>query len=399
MSRVGLDRLFRLAACAALWACVDTPRDAGEPATIRAGDVEIALGPRETLLADGAFGLRFFPDSNVLPVGRDPLRVLLTATTSTWMVEGRDLRTLSRAREVLTPGGPGSFDNGYAGVGGVHVAPDGRLFAFYHAEDHEDMPRLPADIPGFHASVGVAVSEDGGYRFEKLGPVLTGARPKHFQSYPGQGTGGVGIPSTATSRDGRHLLLYYTEFSQVDDAGEQRGPQIGLARAPLDGKAPGPGRFRKHHRGAFSEPGLGGEDTPVLSAWHLDQSAAVQPHVLFSPHLSRYVMVLCVDYWKERQAEPERPGHTSGVYAAFSEDGIDWDGPHRLFTDWCYPELGGSVSWEPSLVPDDERAASGWLVYGYSERWGGTRSAVPHYMAGRRIGLARRPERSPEARR
>lgn len=378
-----------------LCACAPGPHDPGHGTRVQAGEVTVEVGAREVLLEDGALGLDYFPDGNVMVLGRDPLRLLVVSKISTYLVEGADMRHLERASQVLAPGPPGSFDNGYAGIGGVYRQRDGRLYAVYHAEDQEDMPRLPGFIPGFMGSVGLAVSDDDGRSFEKLGAILTGARPKHFQSYPGQGANGVGIPSLAVDPNGEHLLLYYNEFSQID----RRGVQVFLARAPLGDTFPGPGEWRKYHAGAFTEPGLGGEETAVLSGADLDESNALQPHVFFSPYLERYVMIFGIDYWKDRMRiegiEPQLAGHPSGIYLAFSDDGIRWGERQRLVADWTMPAIGGSVSWEPSFVPDDETARSGWLVYGYSDAWGNRLlpRTSSHHMAGRRIRFAVEPTR------
>lgn len=57
-----------------------------------------------------------------------------------------------------------------------------------------------------------------------------------------------------------------------------RGVQVFLARATLGSEpadaALAPGRWRRYFEGAFSEPGIGGEESPVLSGRALDESNA-----------------------------------------------------------------------------------------------------------------------------
>jgi hypothetical protein len=80
----------------------------------------------------------------------------------------------------------------------------------------------------------------------------------------------VGEPCVAPDRTGMYLYGYYSDRSRA--AGQ--GVQIALARAPLP---PEPGRWRKFREGAFSEPGIGGQDTPLVSARALDQADALMP--------------------------------------------------------------------------------------------------------------------------
>lgn len=364
----------------------DPRADQGEARTIATRDrVVVELGPREVLLGSGALGLRYFPDEKVVLLERRPLlRLLVTAAETTYLVEGRDLRHLERARPVLAPGPPGSFDNGYAGIGGVYRRDERKLYAFYHAEDQEDMPPLPSLAPGFYASIGSAVSSDGGSTWEKLGPVITSAKPKSWSARPNHGDKGAAVPSVVLDRDGTHLLAYYTEHSYVDG----RGPPICLARADLSEGPPVPGRWRKYHAGRFDEPGLGGLDTPILPP------TFGQPAVVFSQELDRFVMVMIGVWWREMHEDDPGaasplalPLERSGMYIAFSRDGIAWSDPEALFIDYSLPRLARSLSWMPTLLWDEASSTEGWLVYSHSPHWGHRFGEQPHFMVGRRIQL------------
>src|SRR5208283_3844576 len=94
-----------------------------------------------------------------------------------------------------------------------------------------------------------------------------------------------------------------------------------MARCDLHAGAPLPGTWRKYYKGDFSEPGIGGLDTEVMSADGMDNANAVFPFVDFSPYLGKYVMFFNVDAWKEHDhAAPS----ISGIYVAYSDDGISW---------------------------------------------------------------------------
>ncbi len=152
--------------------------------------VAVELGQPETLLADGQYGLRYFPDERTVIVRTNPnYRVLLAAGIRTVLVEGGSMTRLASSRDVLLPGKPGEFDNGYAGISGAWRAPSGELLAIYHAEDQEGMQRNKEGIPGFYCRVALAVSRDDGATFEKRGPILTGQLAKVAGGRFDQGVG------------------------------------------------------------------------------------------------------------------------------------------------------------------------------------------------------------------
>ena len=351
------------------------------------GQLSLHLGRRETLVEPGGLGLNYFPDMATVVLTRTPLRVLITAGTRTMLVEGRDWKHLTRDREVLSPGGPGQFDNGYAGITGVYRRADGVLYAVYYAEDHEGMPKLShGGIPGFYASQALALSMDNGRSWKQLGQVITSSKPKEWVAYPGQADRGAGESGTVVTPDGQWLYVYYTDHSRVNN----RGVQVCLARCRLGDATPSPGSFFKYHNGAFGQPGIGGLDTPVVSAHADDQAEAMYPHVLYMPALKKYVMILSVNYWKEYVHKTGL--RRSGIYIAVSDDGIRWSSPRRLLVDNSVPLVGQSLSWEATLVLDRDDGLEGWLLYGYSPRWGSARAGnVPHHLVGRRARFQHLP--------
>ncbi len=140
MCRIKSGRTERAAAFSAALAAVCQLACAAwglEPLTVETGGVQMELSAQETLLTradamDG--GLSYFPDTASALLSRRPLRLLVTAGTAVYLFEGEDMRSLRAGAQVLAPGRPGEFDNGYAGVCGVHRFPDGTLYAVYHAE-------------------------------------------------------------------------------------------------------------------------------------------------------------------------------------------------------------------------------------------------------------------------
>lgn len=340
---------------------------------ITADDISIVLSRQVTILDYNALGLRYFPDTAVTVLRRSPtFQMLLTAGTSSFLVEGNDLMRLTRAREVLTPGSSGSFDNGYAGISGAARVND-RLYAIYSAEDHEGLPKIrDTPIPGYYGSIALAESKDEGQTWSKLGRIITSAYPKNSGLLFGKAVQGVGEPGLVVESTGHYLYLYYTQH--------HRRRQICLARADLREGPPLPGRWRKYWGEDFSQPGLGGLESPIIS---VASGGALFPHPTYSVVLNRYLIVFNVD----RLNDP----NSSGIYVAHSKDGLRWSEPSRLVQGNSIPRMGEPLFWMGTILWDDEGGRDGWLVYAYSERWGNNPwgkdqyRGIPHYMVGRRI--------------
>jgi hypothetical protein len=358
-------------------------QDAPAGAPLQTGEaISVTVGEQRTVLARGALGLSYFPDMAVLRIDGEPtFTLLVTATVSTYRLTGGDLFSLTSASKVLGPGARGEFDNGYAGISGIYKDPSGVLYGFYHAEDQEDMPLIPGTtIPGFYARIAVASSRDAGKTWQKLGPVVSSAKPKDYIAYSGQADRGAAEPGVLVDTEGRYLYLYYDDHARVGG----RGVQISVARADLRAGPPLPGAFRKYRNGAFSDPGIGGMDDVVISGQRFNAGDAMLPHPVRSAYLGCYLMIFNIDAYREWQ--DGQPPTQSGFYFASSKDAIHWSDPRVLFVDNTVPVNGRSLSWEGSLLWDDATEQSGWLVYGYSESW-----PKPHYMVARRVSFALSP--------
>ena len=345
---------------------------------LRADDrsVDVKLGPAETVLADKALGLRYFPDGRMGVVSTGPdCRALIPAGVSSFLLQGPDLGKFTKATKVLDKGAPGQFDNGYAGINAAVRAKTGELLAFYHAEDQEQMQTVGNGIPGFYCRVALAVSLDDGATFQKRGPILTGQLAKDAK---GPGDQGAGEPWVFAEPGGEYLYAYYTSHERVDN----RGVQICMARCRV-GDALQCDAWKKFHAGSFTEPGLGGKDTPVVTS-EQPQADAMGAQVIFLPALRQFVMIYCLNAWREAGA-----AKLSGFYAAFSDDGIHWP-PERRQQIWKVPVIarnGFEVAWHPTFILSDEKASRGWLYYGYSENWGYEPPSKPHYMQRRMITI------------
>jgi hypothetical protein len=347
------------------------------------GRVVATLGPREVLLKSGQQGLKYFPDGCLAFVQTAPTyRVLLAATISSYLLEGADMQHLVSRGEVLRRGQAGSFDNGYAGICGVARDPQSRdLLAIYHAEDQEGMPPIPGGIPGFYCSLGMAVSKDDGRSFEKLGPVITSSQPKRAGGRADQGCGEACLTGGATKEP--LLWAYYTDHSRLDG----HGVQICLARCRSTDRGR-PHTWKKFYQGAFDEPGLGGRETPVMSAQALPGDA-INPQVSYVGELASYVMVFNIVAYQDlaKAAKPAAKPELSGIYIACSPDGIRWSKPTQLLAIGSLPIMDQPMGGHPALLVTsaDRHEARGWLYYAYSDRWGHKAPCTPHYLVGQPI--------------
>ncbi len=158
------------------------------------------------------------------------------------------------------------FDLNYASPGSVlpdPTRPSGNLMMVYEAENH-----CPGAVwqHDFYATVGFARSSDDGRTWPapadaELGgadryPVLKASTPEPGMPENPQVAMGNAIPSAFV--DGDKLYVTYSAPGPTADG------MLRVARAPLGGN--GPVTFSKWLNGAFSEPGIGGQDSGVLPA-------------------------------------------------------------------------------------------------------------------------------------
>ena len=334
-----------------------------------------------TLYADNAFGLSYFPDMAVARLNASnefPFRMIVVAGITSWLFEGDSLDGVTKATQVLTNGAAGEFDNGYAGIGGVYYHSNGKLYALYHGEDQENLPDFPNGVNGFYVSVGLAISEDNGLSFSKAGQVLVCQKDKDWESYAGQADRGSGAPSCVKSKDGKYLYAYYVDFSRVD----WRGAQIFMARADVSSDPPLPGNWYKYYNGSFSQPGIKGLDSPVVTYIDKNYSNSGDPFVIHSHYLDKYIMLYCVDDWFARG---NGEFGYSGMYVAYSDDAIHWYNHERIYSGIVVPAPGETMSWHPAIVWDDSEEREGYLVYAHSPGWGSGAGLTPHYMVYQRI--------------
>jgi hypothetical protein len=198
----------------------------------------VDVGPHRIVMRPGQYNTTHFPDQPISVLSERPLIVLMVCGNSTKLFYGRDWNSITYAPSVLRPSSGGAFDNGYAGIGGIHR--DGKtIYGLYHAEDHVGKSSAVSKARNQSAgmfSVGLAVSQDGGKSFRKVGQALSSAHPYE----QGKECGGLGDITVCADRTNSYLLAYYADFSR----GQGKGIQICVARCAIKDRAI-PGAWKK----------------------------------------------------------------------------------------------------------------------------------------------------------
>lgn len=350
------------------------------------GKAVAAVGPEQALVPDNVFpDLQYIPDegSALMPAGANQVRLLMAGPGVSYLFTGTGSlgnAKWTRATKVLDPGSLTDFDNGYAGTSGAWTDRTGKVWCFYHAEDHVGIPFMAGtQIHGFYASIGLASSKDSGKTWKKLGQVIRTKAGKivHDATRTDQG---AAEPGVVASPDGNWLYVDWSDHSRPDN----EGVRICLSRFKISRGVLLPSTCRTWDGTDFKSPCLGGEAEPVLrselvfgSRW---QGDVLEGHPTWIPRLGRYVMVFGVWPW-------QGVGDTSlvGTYAAFSKDMIHWQRPVRLIHDLSIPQAGRSLRWEATLLPDGSSKSTAWLVYGQTPHWPDQNGGRGHRPVRRRL--------------
>jgi hypothetical protein len=313
-----------------------------------------------------------FPDCGIAflpPTSGDSIRMIFAAGVSSYLVQGNNLSNLNSVQKVLSPGAPQDYDNGYAGISGVYVASDGTYYGIYHSEDHTGMASLPGGVPGFYANICWAVSTDKGLTWTKKGILLSSRILKASLS---TGDGGLGEPSLLIKNDST-ALIYYDDHSRSTGT----GVQICVAEADPR-KAWGSDQWKKWDGVSFSQPALGGYDIPIISGGK--SADDIFPYAVYSKYLNKFVMLYCMNKYDEFS----NPSPTfSGLYIAFSDDGINWGDTRHMMTNYTIWYDQRECVWHPSLALDSD-GKSGTLLYSFKP-YGNN----PHYMKGMQISFSK----------
>jgi hypothetical protein len=199
------------------------------------------------------------------------------------------------------------------------------LYGWYHFE--------PADLDCQTAPIiGAAMSFDAGLSWIDRGFVISSAYDIDCEYDNGYFVGGSGDFSVLLGPNGR---FFYFLFSNYAGPIEQQGVAVARSLAIDRGQ---PGTVLKFHGDAWSQPGLGGEVTPVFgtdTGWRGPYVDALWgPSLHWNTYLGSYVVLLnrtAGEQWAQE-----------GIYISFSQNLTSWTLPQKLLesNDW-YPQVLG----------------------------------------------------------
>lgn len=336
----------------------------------------ITAGPRETIIGSKAVpGLEQFPEAPISIITQNPYKVIISAGTKTLVCAGSSMKTLRPSGVALSPSGSG-IDVMAAHVTGTWKDEGTNdIYGIYKGWDPNGVPRIPGSdtltYPGRYWTIGLVKSTDQGSTFQRLGSILSSPKNAVGAALQGDGHGSVLV-----DKDKQNLLLYYTDWHGNDAL---RGVQICVAKAPLSTKG-APGTWMKYRNGAWDLAGLSAQDSlyGVGPSTVIDAAGvfgdAMYPHVVWSAKAKHYIMVYSVHQYFEPDSED--PIAVSGIYMAFSTDGVNWSGHKHLVKAIAVDWPGKEVALYPTLVLDETGSTStlkATLFYGYAEKmWTGT---------------------------
>ena len=210
---------------------------------------------------------------------------------------------------------------------------DGTIFAWYHWEPQNLCRNSRLTAP----KIGALVSRDGGKSFSDLGIILESGYSIDCSSQNGYFGGGHGDFSVLLSRNRSH---FYFLFSNYGGPVESQG--VAIARMPFQRRNNPFGAVKKYYGGEWSEPGIGGQITPVFPAsvdWKFaDADSFWGPSVHWNSYLNKFVMLLnrscCSPGWPQE-----------GVYVSFNDslsNPAGWTAPVKILEDvFWYPQVLG----------------------------------------------------------
>jgi hypothetical protein len=218
---------------------------------------------------------------------------------------GPDVFHLSRPSQRVSFDNEATWKMGARWIEATHKAADGKLYMWYHNE-----PPLPGGRTA--PRIGAMVSTDNGLHGRDLGLVAE-APPgsNHEASANYYFVGGNGDFTVVADRKNEYLYFFLSTYNK--DIAEQG---VALGRMRYEDRDAPAGKAYKWHKGAWTEPGLGGHVTPIFPVrtdWHQsDADAFWGPSVHWNTHLESWVMLL--NRAKDKNWAQE------GIYASFNPD-------------------------------------------------------------------------------
>ena len=232
---------------------------------------------------------------------------------------------------------------------------DGTLFAWYHHEPGGVCPGTSLTAP----KIGAMVSYDNGYTFQDLGFVLESGDSVDCASQNGYFAGGNGDFTVIADANRNYFYFVYSNYG-----GDVTTQGVAIARMNFGDRFNPGGTVRKYFNGDFTEPGIGGQVTPIFPAnvsWaSANADAFWGPSVHWNTALNQFVMLLnhscCTPGWPQE-----------GIYLSMNPDignPSGWTTPLKVLDGNWYPQVIGEGPGETDKVAG---AVSRVYIYGVSD--------------------------------
>jgi hypothetical protein len=239
----------------------------------------------------------------------------------------------------------------------VWVDPTGAILGWYHQEHFGVCPGSNLSVP----QIGAAISYDGGNTYVDFGAIISSGYPVNCAAQNGYFAGGQGDVSVILDRQHHYFYFFFGNY-----AGPLESQGVAVARMPFWSRFSPRGAVMKYFAGAWTEPGVGGQVTPIFPAkasWmDANTDAFWGPAIHWNTYLNSFVMLL-----NRSCCSPGFP--QAAIYASYSgnlEDPGSWTQPKRILRDtgW-YPQVLGL---EPGGTDRSAGRVARLYIYGHS-RW------------------------------
>jgi hypothetical protein len=313
-------------------------------------------------------GINYFNDITVgiLNYNSSNIKLITSAGVETITIEGSDLKNMTSTSSLLKPSvidnnsNKNAIDYNYIGLGQIIKAKDNKIYGLYHGEWH-DGTILPGNVPGFYASIGLSISNDGGKTFSKSSTaVIPNIYDKNYNN--GYADGGYGEPSLTFNSDSTAVYSYFVDHNRT-------GKGVNICMAKFNVSSTGIPDFGN----CFFLDELNNFTTNIIRpkqivSGAMGSSDAIFPHVTYNKTTKKYYMVYTLNAYTDffTSGTPVK----SGIYLRTSTDGINWTNePQKLITDFGIPfNTTLSFTWHPNLIYTKNDQTEGYLIYSKSTR-------------------------------
>jgi len=194
--------------------------------------------------------------------------------------------------------------------------------------------------------IGLARSRDLGANWTFIGDIIKGEDPEEYSQWPANQVIDQGCGDMTLFVDSSFFYCYYLEKTWSDQRSDQSKALDGMyvARSAKKDKMM-PGTWYKYHNGAWTEPGLGGNDTRIFNlgcGWT----------IRYNRYLNAYVAIGYGNWYSDNEV-------AVGIASCTNLSTQNWDTLSDLKTDgwsgWYYAVSDVSPPADPFTIGKDFR--------------------------------------------